>query len=167
MGLFDLFADEISPDLAYDAKWNIITSAIEYSITEGISQYATNKGLRDIGLRFDNNRFSDIYKDLSGWRTSFSYQLGIGADTIPKPDLFAQSKYEITADYGYVGQYFTVDQKTGLLKQNTFRYDSDELLTRSDATDALENYFNNKYPKQGEEIVGGIEFIGSIRNIGI
>lgn len=167
LALFDILSEYITPNLADDAKWNIISTGIELGYTEGISQYAINRNLRARGLHFDNNKFSEIYKEISGFRASFSYQLGIGADTTPELKQMVTSKYEITGKYGYVGQYHKINNKTGLLEPETFRIDTDTLLSRSQAEDELVNYFLKFYPKEEETIIGNIEFIGSMKNIGI
>lgn len=163
MGLFDFLNEVDAGNLAADAKWNIIQAGIEIAISEDMSMTATASELRAGGLRFTDAPFRDLFRELSGYRNQFDYVTKLGFDVLPNPSLMADAKFPLEGDYGYVGQVWKLNEETGFLTQRTFRYDSDELLSRSEAMQALDEYFQ-KYPEEFDDIIGEIEYIGAIVN---
>ena len=163
MSLFDFLGTLLPEDLVPEYKWNFIRAGIEIAVTDGLSMSETARQLRAGGLSFTDAPFRDMFRELSGYRASFTYQTRIGGDLHPNPELMAFGKYPIEGAYGYVGQFWTLNPETGLLEPTTFRVDSDELWTRNEALSHLEE-FARKYEGFLENIIGQVEFLGSFKN---
>lgn len=163
MGLFDFLNEVDAGNLASDAKWNIIQAGIEIAISENLSMTETASQLREGGLRFGDAPFRDLFRELSGYREQFDYPTKLGFDVLPNPSLMVYSQFPLEGDYGYVGQVWKLDEETGFLTKRTFRYDSDELLSRFEAQQALDEYFQ-KYPEEFDDVIGEIEYIGALVN---
>lgn len=161
--MWDWLSEVETGNLANDAKWSIIRAGIEIGVTSGLSQAATANALREAGLAFANDPFRALFRELSDYRPAFEYTTRIGRDLIPNVDLIASSKFDITADYGYVGKVTIVNPSTGLLEDRTFRIDSDELLTGNDAYSELFSFAEDRELEGSGEIIF-FEYIGAIKN---
>lgn len=163
MPLFDLLNEVDTGNLASEARWDIIRAGVEIAVSEGLSMAETARQLRAGGLAFADSRYRDMYREISGYRARFEYTTQISGNAMPNPDLMARGAFPIEGEYGYVGRFTYFDETTGKLSTHTFRIDSDSLLSGNDALTELESYLSNKSANLLDGIVGGVEYIGAIR----
>lgn len=165
MNLFDFLNEIDTSNLAADSKWNIIRGGIEIAVTAGLSMAETARQLRAGNLAFTDAPFRELFREISGYRASFSYTANLNPAYSPNPDLMANAAFPIEGDFGYVGRFTFYDETTGKLSNHTFRIDSDSLLSGNDALSELESYLANKSANLLDGIIGGVEYIGAIKNI--
>lgn len=148
----------------YANKWNYIRAGIEVAVSAGFSMARTARELRETGLTFGDHPYRELYRELSGYIKGLEYSTKLPFNVKPTPGLLPPSRYELSSDYGYIGNFILKDKETGAIFEHTGRFDTPDLLSRAEASDWLQKK-GQKYEIEFDAEIVGFEYFGGMKSI--
>lgn len=160
------FLDEYNEnDISNDAKWKIIGDAIDFALSEHLTQNATKEALRNRGYTFGNTPFSTLWQNLSDYRLRFEYPASLPDRALPDTDRMYGTSRIPEGVFQYKGSVMYYDENNDTLREHYFTINTTDLLSAEQARDKLYEFGLQQSPPAGE-IATNVTYEGALKGIG-
>ena len=150
------------PPEASDAKWGIIKDFISYQIADDQTATASMLYLRERGWRFDNNRFSDIWRARRDFVTDYEKITFLSDDEYISSDEMPRSRRVERGAIQVKGAFRVFDIVTGQSRTEYRTFTSSQLYSRGEYEEKLWQLFINEYVDVNT-FLDGFELVGALQ----
>jgi len=161
MGVFDFLGNINVNTLSFGLKNELVKQGAYSGLKAGLTATQTKIDLRNNGLSFGNDMFSEYWQYARESSLGFQHVTEIGLnDGITIRNL--PSSKLLTKPFGAVVKYDIFDDEGNFIAEKTVRVDLDELTTPQNILDSALKFLNENYPISDEEL-NTIGLVGAMR----
>ena len=161
MGVFDFLGDIDVSTLSSGLRKELVKQGAYSGLKSGLSSTQTKIDLRNNGLSFGNDAFSEHWQNARESSIGFQHVTEIGLNDGINIRNLPSSKL-LTKPFGAIVKYDVFDEEGNFISEKTVRIDLDDLTTPADILNSAMDYLSQNYPISDEEL-DTLKIVGAMR----
>lgn len=143
----------ITQGLTAESRRNIIRSILPSMIEAGTSANKSLQSFRDKGLGIARSDFLNIFREVTGEEISSNRIRNVNKSKTPSDNVLGEMKYDTGTKYRFIGKASYYNDETGKSSEGYFGWDTDTMMTVEEIETQGQEFFTERYPEAGTNMV--------------